>query len=39
LERQREELRKEKEKRLKNEKAIRDSYNNVKQVFLLFVIH
>jgi nucleoprotein TPR len=39
LERQREELRKEKERRLKIEKAIRDSYNNVEQVFLLFVVH
>lgn len=39
LERQREELRKEKDKRLKNEKAIRDSYKNIEQVFLLFVIH
>ncbi|XP_062158169.1 nuclear-pore anchor isoform X2 [Alnus glutinosa] len=37
LERQREELRKEKEKRLKNEKAIRDSYNNVKQDKTKFV--
>ncbi|KAG6675327.1 hypothetical protein I3842_15G095500 [Carya illinoinensis] len=37
LERQREELRKEKERRLKNEKAIRDSYNNIEQDKTKFV--
>lgn len=39
LERLREELRKEKDRRLKIEKAIRDSYNNVDQVFIVFEIH
>lgn len=45
LERQREELRKEKEdnrtekvRRLRNEKAVKDSYNNVEQVCYVFVI-
>lgn len=39
LERQRGELRKEKERRLKAEKALRDSYNKIEQVFLMFFIH
>lgn len=39
LERQREELRKEKERRLNAEKALRDSYNKIEQVFLIFFIH
>ena len=39
MERQREELRKEKERRLKTEKAIGNSYNNVEQVFDVFDIH
>ncbi|KAB1212855.1 Nuclear-pore anchor [Morella rubra] len=37
LERQREELRKEKERRTKNEKAIRDSYSNIEQDKTKFV--
>ena len=39
LERLREELRKEKDRHVKIEKAIRDSYNNVDQVFIAFEIH